>query len=47
MASQYIDGTKPAASASDFLNNAKITQGNLGGYMYDILGDGGESAARD
>ena len=47
LASQYINGSRPVASADDFFKNARITQGNLGEYMYDILGDGGESQAMD
>lgn len=47
LAGQYINGSRPVASADDFFKNARMTQGNLGGYMYDILGDGGESQAMD
>ena len=47
LAGQYINGSRPVANADDFFKNARMTQGNLGGYMYDILGDGGESQAMD
>lgn len=43
--SMGINGSKPAATESDLVNNAKVTQQSIGKYSFDVYGDGGESQA--